>query len=118
MQGGIGDFTLHLAQEMANQGHEIHVLTHRKAKQPIKREPSKSVGEAFQRLGNVWEPQSLEFATIRPRFRRWNWSEMSTIADVAIREDLDLLNLQYQPAAFNMRNPAVNFLPLRVNSIT
>ncbi len=118
MQGGIGDFTHHLAQEMAEQGHDVHILTHRKAKQPIKREPSKTVGEAFQRLGTVWEPQSLDYATIHPRFRRWNWGEMSNIADIAIRQDLDLLNLQYQPAAFNMRNPAVNFLPLRVNAIT
>ena len=118
MEGGIGDFTANLAQAMAEQGHEVHILTNRKAKLKIKRQPSKSVSEAVQKLGNNWEPQDLEYASLHPRFRRWNWSEMSTIADIAIRHELDILNVQYQPAAFNMRNPAINYLPFRVNSIT
>lgn len=118
MEGGIGAFTAELAKAMAAEGHEIHILTNRRAKVTQKRERSKSVGEAFQRLGNTWEPQELPYASVHPRFRRWNWGEMSTIADVAIRHDLDILNVQYQAAAFNMRNPAINFFPYRVNSIT
>lgn len=117
MEGGIGAFTAELAKAMAAEGHEIHILTHRRAKPKQNRERSKTVGEAFQRLGNTWEPLKLPYGFVHPRFRRWNWGEMSIIADVAVRHDLDILNVQYQAAAFNMRNPAINFFPYRVNSL-
>ena len=117
MEGGIGAFTAELAEAMAAEGHEIHILTHRRAKRKQKREPSKTVAEAFQRLGNTWEPQQLPYASLHPRFRRWHWGEMSAVADIAIRHELDILNVQYQAAAFNMRNPAINFFPYRVNSL-
>lgn len=117
MEGGVGDFTANLADALVQKGHDVHILTDRRAKRPEVREPSQTVGEAFQRLGNVWEPQDIEYGKLHARFRRWNWGEMSTVADIAIRHELDLVNIQYQAAAFNMRNPAINFLPARVNSI-
>lgn len=117
MEGGIGAFTAELAKAMAADGHDIHILTHRRAKAKQTRERSKTVAEAFQRLGDTWEPQQLPYASLHPRFRRWNWREMSEIADIAIRYELDILNVQYQAAAFNMRNPAINFFPYRVNAL-
>lgn len=117
MEGGIGAFTAELAKAMAAEGHEVHILTHRRAKIARPRERSKTMGEAIQRLGNTWEPQELPYAFVHPRFKRWNWKEMSMIADISIRHDLDILNVQYQAAAFNMRNPAINFFPYRVNPL-
>ncbi|MEZ4516232.1 MAG: glycosyltransferase [Chloroflexota bacterium] len=42
---------------------------------------------------------------------------MSTIVDIALRYDLDIINEQYQAAAYNMNSPAPNFLPWRMKSV-
>ena len=83
MPGGVGDFTRILAERLRASGHEVHVLT---------RDGCHS-DELPLHTVTGWGPSSV--ASIR------RWAE---------REQLDILNLQFQTAAFDM-SPVVHFLP-------
>lgn len=83
MPGGVGDFTRSLAERLRDHGHQVHVLSRR--------------GSASATL-NVnavrgWGPSSL------PAIRAW-----------ARRHSLEIVNLQYQTAAYDM-SPYIHFLP-------
>ena len=107
MEGGVGAFTRELALAMSATGHEIHIITSREAR------PS----HVDRRWWRLREPIQLAYANLHPRMRQWWWPAMSTIADIAIEQNLDLVNIQYQAAAFDMRFPAINFLPWRLRGI-
>jgi glycosyltransferase involved in cell wall biosynthesis len=107
MEGGVGAFTEQLARTLADQGHDIDIITSKKARP----------ADTPRRASAVLEPIELDFARLHPRAGRWRWPTLSTIADIAIRHDLEIINLQYQAAAFNMRSPAIHFLPWRLKSI-
>lgn len=107
MQGGVGAFTRELAKGLTQQGHHIHVITHSDAR------PAASEGKQ-RRLAQLREPVDLGFATLHPKARRWGWSDVRLIVDVALRHDLDVVNIQYQAAAYNMRHPAINLAPWRL----
>ncbi len=107
MEGGVGAFTEQLARALAALGHEPHIITSRLARPP----------DAPRKLSAVREPIPLGFAQLHSRINRWRWPSLSAVADIAIRYDLDVVNLQYQAAAFNMRSAAVNYLPWRLRSI-
>lgn len=108
MEGGVGAFTSELAKALALLGHEIHVITSREARPE-------------QANRSVWEPHdpiNIDYAQLHPRVNRWRWSAVNTIVDVAVRYDLNVVNLQYQAAAFDMNIPAINFLPWRMREIS
>lgn len=107
MEGGVGAFTRELAQAMAAEGHEIHIITSRAAR------PSSD----DRRWWRLQEPLELDYGQLHPRIRRWWWGAMGTIADIVIQNDLDVINIQYQAAAFDMRIPAINFLPWRLRGV-
>lgn len=107
MQGGVGAFTQEIGRALAAGGHEIHVITSKQAKPP----------QSAQRLQTLFEPTDIGFAQLHPHIRRWRWPALSTIADLIIRYELDLVNIQYQAAAYDMRSPAANFLPWRLKGI-
>ncbi len=107
LEGGVGAFTEQLARALSAMGHEIHVITARDAR---------PAGAARTPVA-ARQPVDLGYARLHPRIGRWRWPSLTTVADLAIRYDLELLNLQYQAAAFNMRSPAVNYLPWRVKGI-
>lgn len=86
MQGGIGAYTRILAGEMAAQGHDLFVLT---AAGADNHDPRVQVSASITR----WNAASL-FAA-----RRW-----------ARDHRLDVVNLQYQTAAYGM-SPLIHFLP-------
>lgn len=110
MQGGVGAFTQKLARHLHALGHEIHVITSRAAR------PAPPEGErrSWRQLG---EPLEATYGFIHPRARRWRWSDVGMIADVALRYELDVLNIQYQAAAYNMRSAAINLAPARLRGI-
>lgn len=115
MEGGVGAFTRHLGLNLVELGHEVHILTHRQARPKRERVRSTSVGEAWQKLYDINEPiESEEGLIIHGRFTRWNRQDNSTMADIAIRFGLDVVNIQYQAAAYNMRRAAINILPWRL----
>lgn len=110
MQGGVGAFSQRLAQAMAGMGHEVHVVTHREARP----EPS---GSSRYSLSQLKEPLETDWGLLHPIGRRWGWGDISRIAEVTIRYDLQVLNIQYQAAAFNMRSPAINLAPWRLSGL-
>ena len=116
MEGGVGAFTQELAKALHALGHEVHIITDVAARvKPAER--ADTIRESWQRINALREPFELPFASVHPRGSSWRWGNMSIIADIAIRYDLDLVNVQYQAAAYNMRSAAINFLPWRLRGI-
>ncbi len=108
MEGGVGAFTQELARALHENGHEIHVIS--------SRETRPETAERTYRTRN--DPINLGFAQLHPRIERWRWPSLATIADIILRTELDIVNIQYQAAAFNMNSAAINILPLRLKGVT
>ena len=92
MQGGVGDFTRELARALAGQGHAVHVITG----------ASTGVGDSSDDDG----------VCVQRVVKSWGLSCWRSIAAAARQQQLDVLNIQYEPAAYGMR-VGVNFLPSR-----
>ncbi|MGB1252530.1 MAG: glycosyltransferase family 4 protein [Candidatus Promineifilaceae bacterium] len=107
MEGGVGAFTQELAKALHALGHEIFIISSR-ASRPVDRQ------YASRELN---QPIDVGYAKLIARGRKWAWNDMHMVADIAIREELDIVNIQYQPAAFNMRIPAMNILPWRMRGV-
>lgn len=108
MQGGVGAFTQELAKALAEQGHDIHIMTRRGIQPPGLSDAKRKPGEPFH----------LPFAQLYPFINRWRWPSIARIADWALRHEFDVVNIQYQPAAYNMRSAAINLLPWRIKGVT
>lgn len=87
MQGGVGDFTRQLAQGLVRHGLDIHVLT-----------SDRSVASSTAGL------------TVHPAVRSWSFLALLRLRALARRLKLDVLNLQYQAAAYGLSGP-IHFLP-------
>ncbi len=107
MEGGVGAFTQELARALAAAGHDIHIITSKQARS----------GTTPRRASELLEPVDLQFAQLHPRVKKWRWPALSEVVDVAIRYELDIINIQYQAAAYDMRSAAVNFLPWRLKHV-
>ena len=107
MEGGVGAFTEQLARALAALGHDVHVITSKLAR------PS----DAPRTVAALREPLDLGYGSLHARVRRWNWPSLTEVADVVIRHDIEIVNLQYQAAAYDMRSPAINFLPWRLKGV-
>ncbi|GIV84911.1 MAG: glycosyl transferase family 1 [Candidatus Roseilinea sp.] len=90
LQGGLGDYTRRLALALADLGHDPHVLTRFVAGAP-----------AVEREGNI---------TVHRLVGAWNWETRRRIEGFNRLFHPDVLNLQYQAAAYQM-HPAINLLP-------
>ncbi len=88
MQGGVGDFTRELARVLLESGYEPTVITSSTAVSPVADSP-------------------VRVARVIPK---WNHACWQIVADQTRRLDLDVLNIQYQPAAYAMRI-GVNLFP-------
>ena len=88
MQGGVGDFTHELAHALMELGHEVAVIT-----------SSGVAGHAAD--------SPIRIEAIVPKWTRAGWR---IIADTARRLDLDVLNIQYEPAAYAMQ-VGINLFP-------
>ncbi len=108
MEGGVGAFTKELAKELDGQGHDVHIITSKRARP---RDKGRS-------LWDLKEPYEVGYATLHARVGRWRWGAMSIVAAAAARFDLDIVNIQYQAIAFDMNIPAINFLPWRLREVT
>ncbi len=87
MQGGVGDYTQELAQALAALGAEVHVITRRASA----------------------EAQSPVFR-VHAVVGRWSFGALLQIRALAASLGLDILNLQYQAAAYDLSAP-IHFLP-------
>lgn len=88
MQGGVGAFTRALARAMATAGHEVSVFTRAAA-------------------AGASEPGIDVHAVVDGR---WGWGANRAIRRWAEELALDVVDVQYQTAAYDM-HPAVHFLP-------
>jgi glycosyltransferase involved in cell wall biosynthesis len=91
MQGGVGDFTREIAKAMVVLGHEVHVITTK----PANLQASESARNGVQ---------------IEQVMGNWGWGCWRALSNVVRRLDLDVINIQYQAAAYKM-HPAINLLP-------
>jgi glycosyltransferase involved in cell wall biosynthesis len=93
MQGGVGDFTYEMGQALRGLGAVVTVLT------------STAAGP----------PRDEDGLRVEPRLQRWGWDSWRTIIRTAEELETDVLNIQYQAAAYGM-HPAINLLPLRLRA--
>ncbi len=85
LPGGVGDYTANLRLALAAMGARSVVLT--------------SEGAAGEDVRTV---------------RRWGWSCIGSVLQIARREQVDVVHIQYQAGAFGM-HPALNLLPSLVS---
>jgi glycosyltransferase involved in cell wall biosynthesis len=83
MQGGVGAFSQELSTALEGLGHEVHIIT---------------------RVGCAGAP------SLHPVVRHWGWRAIKQVTNLARRLDLDVLDIQYQAAAYDL-HPAINFQP-------
>ena len=107
LEGGVGAFTEQLARALHARGHEIHVITTKQSRP----------ADAPRQPSALFEPVALDYGWLHPRVGRWRWPSLSTVADVVLRHDLEIVNVQYQAAAYNMRAAAIHYLPWRLRGV-
>lgn len=88
-EGGVGDFTLRLAEALTALGHEVHVITG-----PLRQT----------------DPAPRNTFPVHRTVPSWRWGCWREVLRVARAARLNVLNLQYQAAAYGM-HLAVHFLP-------
>jgi len=90
LQGGLGDFTRELARACQAAGHEAHILTRTAPGAPAH--------------------ESLDGVSVHRLVAGWGWAAWRQTAGFARQVRPDVVNLQYQAAAYQM-HPAINLLP-------
>ncbi|MBI5958413.1 MAG: glycosyltransferase, partial [Chloroflexi bacterium] len=96
MQGGVGAFTQELSHALIAMGHECFVFTDHRAngQQHHKDDPIKVTADAHT----------------------WGWGALSRVRRWAQAQKLDVVNIQYQAAAYNMA-AFVHILPMRLDNV-
>lgn len=93
MQGGVADFTREIGRAFAAQGHAVHVLT------------------GPQGTGLTGDDITVDAAVTN-----WNRASLGAVARWVRDRKLDVVNLQYQTAAYNMA-PLVHLLPAIIRTV-
>jgi glycosyltransferase involved in cell wall biosynthesis len=106
MQGGVGDFTREVGLALSRLGATVSVISSIKASQP-----SGTLGLSGGE-GVVLERNRLRL-TLYPVVERWDFSCWSQIVGVLKKTMPEILNIQYQTAAYQM-HPAINLFPWRL----
>jgi glycosyltransferase involved in cell wall biosynthesis len=93
MQGGVADFTRALGMALVELGHTVHVLTDRQG-----------TGDPADGLH------------VTPAVANWNRASLRGVGQWAQEHRLDVVNLQYQTAAYNMA-PLIHLLPRLIQQV-
>ena len=94
MQGGVGAFTREVAQAIVQKGHTVSVLT---------------------RVGvEQVEGSGIEIAAVVGKC--WGWSTLGAAARWIETQQIDIMNIQFQTAAYNM-HPAIHWLPRYISAV-
>ena len=72
-----------LAEALAAQGHDIHIVTSREARP----------AEAETSWRTLREPVELGYARLHARARQWRWWDVNLIADLVKRYEFDVINV-------------------------
>ena len=94
MEGGVGAFTREVARAMVALGHTVHVFTRAEA-------------HGADEDGIVVAAQVAG---------RWGWRTIGAIRNWAHAHRLEVVNIQFQTAAYNM-HPAIHWLPSRLREV-
>lgn len=92
MQGGVGDYTREMARAFAALGHQVVVVASRISRSEDAR------GEPFD---------------LRSVIAKWNWSSWGSVLSVLRETRPEVVNIQYQAAAYGML-PPIHLLPWRL----
>ena len=98
-QGGVGDFTREVGKALAELGHQVHVITD-KLQTP---NPKSQTPHPSSRITGVKVHREVD---------GWGWGCWAQVLRLAQELGLDVLNVQYQAAAYGLR-PAIHFVPRR-----
>ena len=91
MEGGVASFTRDLARELVAMGHDLYIFTRAEA------------------AGSSEDGIAISGAVEA----KWGWATNRQIRDWARTNRLDIVNVQFQTAAFDM-HPAIHWLPSRL----
>lgn len=94
-QGGVGDYTREMSRAFSTQGHEVSVLT------------------SAERIGASAIGVPASWRVLR-EVQGWGWRCWRDILSALRRVEPDVVDIQYQAAAYDMRIPAINLLPWRL----
>lgn len=113
-QGGVGDFTYELGRALVELGHAVHIVTGESTSRRVSESVSQRVNEsANQRVGDHESRITHHESPIVHRVvRGWGWGCWKQILALAQELRLEVLNVQYQAAAYRM-HPAIHFVPRR-----
>lgn len=100
LQGGVGDFTNELGKALAELGHEVHVIT--SASNNTQPCPERSRRNATRNT-----------IIVHRSVHGWGWASWRRIIQLLSEIRPDIINIQYQTAAYGM-HPSINFLPLHL----
>lgn len=92
MRGGVGAYSAILAQHWADMGHTVRLFS----------APGSETGYTD--------------ITLTPAPDRWRWRSLQALRNWARQEHLDIVNLQFQTAAFGM-SPFIHFLPWALRGV-
>ncbi len=99
MQGGVGDYTREMARAFAAAGHAVSAIVPR------------SLASAYV------EPGGLSWRVL-PVVEDWRWGCWRTVSEAVCQVEPDVVDVQYQAAAYDMRVPAINLLPWHLRRAT
>jgi len=108
-QGGVGDFTRELGKALVALGHRVHVIT---SCAQVGKSANRQVGKsASQQIG-----KSAQGVVVHRDVQGWGWGCWGRILALARELRLEVLDLQYQAAAYRgagsrRMHPAINFVP-------
>lgn len=94
MQGGVGAFTQELSNALRDLGHEVFIFTDHRAA----------------------AAHSNDCVQITADAHSWGWGALSRIRRWAQANKLDVINIQYQAAAYNMA-AFIHILPMRLDNV-
>ena len=98
-QGGVGDFTREVGTALVELGHQVHVIAD-KLQTP---NPKSQTPHPSSRITGVVVHREVD---------GWGWGCWQELLRLARELSLDVVNVQYQAAAYRM-HPAINFVPRR-----
>lgn len=93
MQGGVGAYTQELARALTDLGHELFIFTDHRAEKAHNDDPVHVTADAHT----------------------WGWGTLSRIRRWTQAQRLDVVNIQYQAAAYNMA-AFIHIVPMRIDT--
>jgi len=118
-QGGVGDFTRELGRALVELGHQVHVITggeqianSKSANRQIGKSPNRQIATRNTQHGTRNTEHATSGVVVHRVVESWGWGCWRGGLALARELGLEVLDVQYQAAAFGM-HPAVNFVPRR-----